>query len=60
MTEQPECKLCSNETDDNYIGGLWICHICYPKFKEVFEAYIPFVDMDKLIDLIVMKRRANE
>lgn len=59
QNEESICKLCEQETNENYIGGLWVCGICYPKFKEVFNAYIPFVDMDKLIDLIVMKRRAN-
>lgn len=55
-----ECHLCSIETNSNYIAGLWVCHECYPKFKTLFEVYIPFVDMDKLIDLIVEKRRANQ
>jgi ribosomal protein L37AE/L43A len=51
------CKLCDKETTDNYIGGVWVCSVCYPKFKEVFEAYIPFVDMDKLQALILQKQR---
>lgn len=54
------CELCELPTDDNYIGGIWVCSKCYPKFKSVFEHYIPFVDEAKLQELIRMKRLAME
>ena len=52
MTSKALCSLCEKPTDDNYIGGEWVCSKCYPKFKKVFEAYIVFVDEDKLHELI--------
>ena len=50
------CELCENKTDDNYIGGVWVCSRCYLKFKIVFEHYLPFVDENKLLKLLHEKR----